>query len=90
VSDTNSVQPSITFTPTAVPSLPSFTVTPSDSVSRVSDVDSHTSSLEERFTSFNMDIQKWKLQAQQESQEQTKSFYLPGMVGHALHNTLGK
>jgi len=39
VSDTNSVQPSITFTPTATPSFLSFTVTPLDSVSRLSDVD---------------------------------------------------
>jgi hypothetical protein len=30
-------------------------------------------SLEERFNMFNIDIQKWKAQAQQESNEQSKS-----------------
>jgi hypothetical protein len=39
----------------------------------MSDVDSRMSSLEERFNLFTLDIQKWKKQAQQESQEQSKS-----------------
>ncbi len=39
----------------------------------MSDVDSRMSSLEEQFNMFNLDIQKWKAQAQQESNEQSKS-----------------
>jgi hypothetical protein len=69
----NPVQPSLSVTPKVVSSIPVVSVTPSDSMSRMSDVDSRMSSLEERFHVFNLDIQKWKTQAQQESQQQSKS-----------------
>jgi hypothetical protein len=68
-----SVQPSLSFTPKPIPAAPHVSVTPADSISRMSDVDSRMSSLEERFNLFTLDIQKWKKQAQQESQEQSKS-----------------
>jgi hypothetical protein len=42
-------QPTLSFTPKVVSSIPTVSVTPSDSISRMSDVDSRMSSLEERF-----------------------------------------
>jgi len=72
-SDPIQVQPSLSFTPKVISSIPAVSITPSDSISRMSDVDSRMSSLEERFHTFNLDIQRWKTQAQQESQEQSKN-----------------
>jgi len=42
-------QPTLSFTPKVVSSVPTVSVTPSDSISQMSDVDSRMSSLEERF-----------------------------------------
>jgi hypothetical protein len=75
-------QPPLSFTPKVVSSIPTVSVTPSDSISRMSDVDSRMLSLEERFNMFNLDIQKWKAQAQQESNEQSKS--LKTIIGMLL------